>query len=381
MKEQVIIPGIEQKVNEYVTRIQAGENKDTVLQGLPISWISAVEEKISRKSETSLQKEPEVYVSSVPTEDIVDPAVATRQKEEKLAKEQEQINSLREQLGAISKDAKFEGVENMAPIIEAIGKTHYLFTHQTEEGTAKSIFESTFHVSPGTGIASTMTWLGSEGVVNQIERQLQGDSHRGYKGMLIVAIPKEILDQQGGRNKAEALSDYLLESPEYGKDGNSDLVIPKEYNLGYLEGNVLHVSNSFIEPSSNHESSKELEPTLNQVNELLQKIDTLDKKSKEIFNKTQEEWYDLYGKTKPLDNQRFSAMNNQAAERFWDWVEYESGTPSSVLLEQYNNLVDKVSPIYEISNIHKLQSGVFASRSIFNINSMKESLVLLKENI
>jgi hypothetical protein len=62
-------------------------------------------------------------------------------------------------------------------------------------------------------------------------------------------------------------------------------------------------------------------------------------------------------------------------------VEYESGTPSSVLLEQYNNLVDKVSPIYEISNIHKLQSGVFASRSIFNINSMKESLVLLKENI
>lgn len=131
-------------------------------------------------------------------------------------------------------------MESMKSVFENIAQTHYLFSHQTSEDVAQKIYQSNFEVSPGTGISGRLTWVGAESLLNQVQRQLAGDSHRGTKGMIIIAVPKEILDAKGIRNKAEALEDILLESDEYGKNNNPNLIIPSEYNFGYLEGTTFY---------------------------------------------------------------------------------------------------------------------------------------------
>lgn len=382
MKEQLpTIQTLNPKIDEYVERIKSGASKVGTLQGLPQSWISAVEEKLGGTPEASPQEELEAAAPVIPIEAVPDPEIVVKQKEEKLTKEQEQIDSLREQLGIISKTSQFEGLENIKAVLEKVGQTHYLFTHQTEEGVAQDIFNSQFHVSPGTGISSTMTWLGPETVLNQIQRQMDGDAHRGYKGMLIVAVPKELLDKQGGRNKAEALSDYLLESPEYGKDGTSDLVIPKEYNLGYLQGSALKVSSNFVESQNSLETSKDLEPVMQEINDLLQSLGVLGKKSKEIINKTENEWYERFGRNQPLDNKRYESMRQQSFERILDWMNYESGNSADQLVGQYNEIIDSLSTKYELGNIRKLEITKSLGRSSFDESNMKRALEELQENI
>lgn len=185
------LPGVEQKINEYVERIKGGENKESIVQGLSPAFVNAIEK-------------------------------------------------------ALKPEGVYEGIENMKSILEKVGQTHYLFTHQTEEGVAQDIFNSQFHTSPGNGISGTMSWMGSESVLNQIQRQLKGDAHRGYKGMFIAAVPKAVLDTQPVKNKAEAFEYYLLESPLYGQIGNGDMYIPKEYNFAYLQGDSLTVNKDFI---------------------------------------------------------------------------------------------------------------------------------------
>ncbi len=128
----------------------------------------------------------------------------------------------------------------MKSVFENIAQSHYLFSHQTSEDTAQKIYHGSFEVSPGTGISSTLTWVGAESLLNQVQRQLAGDSHRGVKGMVVIAVPKVVLDTEGIRNKAEALENMLLESTEYGKNNNPNLVIPNEYNFGYLEGSTFY---------------------------------------------------------------------------------------------------------------------------------------------
>jgi hypothetical protein len=191
------------KVQQYVDEIRSGKSKEYVLGGAPKSMVDAVEKELAKDgSENTI--------------------------------EQEDLE-------------KVHGIENMKSVFEAVGKTHYLFTHQTGEDTAKNIYNSNFQVSLGTGISSTLSWVGPDNALNQIQRQINGDAHRGYKGMFVVAIPKELLDQPGTmRNKAEALELILSESPDYGKDGNPNIVIPSEYNLGYLQGEDFYFNKKLV---------------------------------------------------------------------------------------------------------------------------------------
>lgn len=106
MKEQVTIPGIEQKINEYVARIQAGENKEMVLQGLPASWVSAVEKKLAIKPETSTEEKPENILLSNSSDSLLEEKSLTHHQNEKVLKEKDQIEQLRGLLGAKKNEYK-----------------------------------------------------------------------------------------------------------------------------------------------------------------------------------------------------------------------------------------------------------------------------------
>lgn len=258
-----------EKINQYVREINNGQSKDKVLQGLPQSFIDAVESKIGSQSpvqgKTEEQKKVDQIKDFFDLGDMSNIVSAQEQKFQDYAdrikngepKEKvlqglpksmtdsvERILNSESEIKKVTIE-KITGVENMKHVVLEVGKTHYLFTHQTDEGTAKKIFESNFEVSPGTGINSTMTRLGSDMVINQIERQIGGDSHRGYKGMFILAVPKEIIDTLPGYDKSDAFEDYLLQSVDYGKDGNPNIVIPDKFNFAYLQGEDLFVNQAF----------------------------------------------------------------------------------------------------------------------------------------
>ncbi len=242
-------PGAEQKINEYVARIEAGEDREIVLQGLGPAFRGAVERALGIPESVNKEVEP-IVPESAPAKDI---AFSEYDVDIQKDIDANHIAKLREELG-ITKSAennkgsieKVTGIENIASVLQEITKTHYIFTHQTANDTAKQIFESNFEVSPGTGILNTMLFVGAESGTNQIKRQLEGDAHRGYSGMFIMAVPKNILDQSPRSNKTEVLEDILLESPEYGKNGNSNIVIPKEYNFAYLQGEDLYVNKALL---------------------------------------------------------------------------------------------------------------------------------------
>lgn len=261
--------GFSEKINQYVREINNGQSKDKVLQGLPQSFIDAVESKIGSQSPVQGKTEEQRKVNQIKDFfDLGDMSNIVSAQEQKFRDYADRIkngepkekvlqglpksmtDSVERILNSESEIKKvtiekITGVENMKHMILEVSKTHHLFTHQTDEGTAKKIFESNFEVSPGTGINSTMTWLSNDMLVNQIQRQLEGDSHRGYKGMFIIAVPKEIIDTLPGNNKADVLEDYLLESPDYGRNGNPKIVIPEKFNFAYLQGEDLFVNQAF----------------------------------------------------------------------------------------------------------------------------------------
>ena len=77
MKEQLpTIQTLNPKIDEYVERIKGGADKESVLQGLPPSWIAAVEGKLGSKIEV--------------TEQVVDSEIVTQQKEKKNKKVQKE---------------------------------------------------------------------------------------------------------------------------------------------------------------------------------------------------------------------------------------------------------------------------------------------------
>jgi hypothetical protein len=190
------------KVQQYVNEIRSGKSKEYVLGGAQKSLVEAVEKELAK----------------------------------------DDIEQFEEQAGL----EKVHGLESIKNMFNEIVGEYYFFTHQTDEETAESIYNSNFEVSPGTGISSTMTPSSVDALINQIERQIQGDSHRGYKGMFIVAVPRAILDAQQIRNKADAFESLLLESPDYGKNGNSNLIVPNEYNLGYLQGEDFYYNKELV---------------------------------------------------------------------------------------------------------------------------------------
>ncbi len=274
-------PGAESKIEEYVTRIQNGEDKEFVLQGLGPAFRDPVETKLAESTNDTAIPAPiehkksdfndsehqmgiDIYNTfanigngmAKGLRENFDPKIAQYVADIKSGKSKQyvlggapksMVDAVEKELAKEQQDTSLEkatGIEAIRAKILAVADTHYIFTHQTDESVAKNIFETNFEVSPGTGITSTMTWQSGESAVNQIERQLDGDAHRGYKGMFIVAIPKQLLEN-GSRNKGEALENMLLESLDYGKNGNSNLVIPKEYNFAYLQGEDLYIHKSF----------------------------------------------------------------------------------------------------------------------------------------
>lgn len=89
MKEQLAIPVGGNKIDEYVKRIQAGEKKESIMQGLPQSWVSMIENRLDKV----LDKGDKVSAApAVATPEVVDHA--QKQKEE-----QEKIEVLRSKLG------------------------------------------------------------------------------------------------------------------------------------------------------------------------------------------------------------------------------------------------------------------------------------------
>lgn len=49
MNVESSIPGAQDKINEYVERIEGGESKDSIMQGLPKSFSDAIEERLANK--------------------------------------------------------------------------------------------------------------------------------------------------------------------------------------------------------------------------------------------------------------------------------------------------------------------------------------------
>lgn len=186
-----------EKIGKYVNEIRAGANKERVIDGLPPSFVKAIEEELAKSNTAEKKEEPGVF--------------------------------------------EISGIENIKKDIENISKDHFLFTHITDESIAKEIYGSSFEVSMGTGISSTMTLLGENGVNEQIEKILKGESpHRGYNGMIIIAIPKSLFNKSGDsdfRFKPENLEDYLIENDMY---KGSKFVIPQEFNYAYLNGDTLY---------------------------------------------------------------------------------------------------------------------------------------------
>lgn len=372
MKEQLSpIQKNHSKIDEYVDRIKGGADKQSVFQGLPQSWIATIEEQLVEMQEKDMSRD---LSSKISVGEVVNDQVVFTHQQEQIQKDQEKINALREQLGVIQKTTSYEGIENIKSILEKIGQDHYLFTHQTEEEVAQNIFNSEFHVSPGTGISGTMSWMGAEGVLNQIQRQMQGDAHKGYKGMFIAAVPKTILDTEGIRNKPDALEQYLMDSPTYGEKGDGDIYIPKKYNLGYLQGSVLKINDSFL--GQQEFSEKSISPELKQLTDLGEKLKIIDIKYKEIEATVRSQWY----QKGVLSNQANNNMLDQINKETGYWAKYEFGITPDDIEKQYEGIVNSLSSKYDTSSLNDLNQKAFGSQDGF-VERLAVKVQVLKKYI
>lgn len=113
MKEQLSkIQTPNQNIDRYVAEIKAGANKEYTLKGLPESWISAVEAKLATEQVQESSESVPAVVSAVDSiQGQMNPEIVTQQQKEKIKKEQEQIDVLREQLGVIQKNKSPENIE------------------------------------------------------------------------------------------------------------------------------------------------------------------------------------------------------------------------------------------------------------------------------
>ncbi|HEY1041772.1 MAG TPA: hypothetical protein VGE63_03580 [Candidatus Paceibacterota bacterium] len=146
-----------------------------------------------------------------------------------------------------------QGFEQIDQLFKMLNEDYYFLTHITPPQDAQDIYNSNFSYSLGGGLSGTMTALSKDGVMQQIGKIIAGESpHRGYEGMFIVAIPKNILPSDR-RFDAEAFSDYLTDHAfnengtvnEKYMDG-SNIKIPSEFNLGYLNKDIFTYNPTFI---------------------------------------------------------------------------------------------------------------------------------------
>ena len=60
--EKQPLSGSEQKIQEYVTRIKAGESKDSIMQGLPPSFVAGIEAGMNESENTPESKNEDVRI-------------------------------------------------------------------------------------------------------------------------------------------------------------------------------------------------------------------------------------------------------------------------------------------------------------------------------
>lgn len=92
------LTGGEQKVEEYVERIKNGESKDSIFQGLPQSFTSAIERKLSGTTEEEVQKPQEEDLETLAV--LPEQGAAEMAKTERHEADKIKIDELRQRLGA-----------------------------------------------------------------------------------------------------------------------------------------------------------------------------------------------------------------------------------------------------------------------------------------
>jgi hypothetical protein len=150
--------------------------------------------------------------------------------EQKVDKKQKEIQKVNEEYNSVS-----TGSKAITDTISGLAEDNYLFTHVTNEGDAKSILANGFTVSLGKGISSTLTQLGLEGAMAQINSLINGEIvHRDLNNdsLAIVAVPKSAIDATEGNTISDKFENWLVENNHI--NGNGDLAIPLELNAGYL---------------------------------------------------------------------------------------------------------------------------------------------------
>ena len=137
------------------------------------------------------------------------------------------------------------GIVDIQKHITELAKDNYLFTHVTTIEDAKGITARSFEVSLGTGLSSTITQLGENGVNTQLSSLVNGEVvHRdtNNNSLALFAIPKNIVDSSDGSSISDKFENWLIENNHVTGDM---LVIPSSFNAGYLSGN------NFITTSEN----------------------------------------------------------------------------------------------------------------------------------
>jgi hypothetical protein len=150
--------------------------------------------------------------------------------EQKLNKKQKEIDKVNEEY-----NSEPIGSKAITDTISKLAEDNYLFTHVTSEQEAKNILANGFTVSLGKGISSTLTQLGLDGAMAQIDSLINGEIvHRDLNNdsVAIVAVPKSAIDATEGNTISDKFENWLVENNHINEKG--DLAIPKELNAGYL---------------------------------------------------------------------------------------------------------------------------------------------------
>lgn len=150
--------------------------------------------------------------------------------EQKDTKKQQEIDKLNEEYSSVS-----TGSKSIRDTISSLAEDNYLFTHVTSEEDAKNILANGFTVSLGKGISSTLTQLGLEGAMAQIDSLINGEVvHRDLNNdsLAIVAVSKSAIDATDGNTISDKFENWLVENNHINTNG--DLAIPLDLNAGYL---------------------------------------------------------------------------------------------------------------------------------------------------
>lgn len=159
--------------------------------------------------------------------------------------DQVEAPEIEQEAAAQSDSSSLKGYDKIKTFITELSKDNYLYTHVTRNQDAKAIVDSNFVVSGGTGVSSTLSFLGKDSVLGQIDKLIKGEVvHRDTtnNSLVLIAVPKAVLDVNGIKEKAEALEIWLAENTVLNASGQ--FVIPNQFNAGYLNGDTFVQSNN-----------------------------------------------------------------------------------------------------------------------------------------